>query len=63
MISIFSIDSDCCFYPEEQSELNDALIKAGINSKYIRVTSEKGHDSFLLEPELYYNEIKEIIEK
>ncbi len=60
---IFSIDSDCCFYPEEQSELNDALIKAGINSKYIRVTSEKGHDSFLLEPELYYNEIKEIIEK
>ena len=50
------------FYPEEQSELNDALIKAGINSKYIRVTSEKGHDSFLLEPELYYNEIKQMIE-
>ena len=60
---IFSINSDCCFYPEEQEELNNALQKAKINSKYIVVNSEKGHDSFLLEPNLYSKEIKGILNK
>jgi homoserine O-acetyltransferase len=50
---IFSIDSDVCFYPEEQMALVQALKAAGVNVKYITVHSEKGHDSFLLEPELY----------
>ena len=55
---IFTIDSDCCFYPEEQEELYDALSKANINVDYITVPSEKGHDSFLLEPDLYAEGIK-----
>jgi homoserine O-acetyltransferase len=50
---IFSIDSDFCFYPEEQAELTDALEKSGASSMMITVHSNKGHDSFLLEPELY----------
>ncbi len=50
---VFSIDSDFCFYPEEQSVLVDALEKSGVENMYITVHSDKGHDSFLLEPELY----------
>ena len=50
---IFSIDSDVCFYPEEQKEIVLALEAAEMNVKYITVHSDKGHDSFLLEPDLY----------
>jgi len=50
---IFSIDSDFCFYPEEQAEMVAALEKAGVSSMHITVHSDKGHDSFLLEPQLY----------
>ena len=50
---VFSIDSDFCFYPEEQAEMIAALEKAEVSSMHITVHSAKGHDSFLLEPELY----------
>lgn len=50
---IFSISSDVCFYPEEQSEQSEALKANGIDHQYITVNSDKGHDSFLLEPALY----------
>lgn len=50
---VFSIDSDFCFYPEEQAELIGHLETAGVSSMHITVHSDKGHDSFLLEPELY----------
>ncbi len=50
---IFSIDSDFCFYPEEQQALEDYLKQAGVSVMRITVHSEKGHDSFLLEPELF----------
>lgn len=50
---VFSIDSDFCFYPEEQSELVKHLETARVDVMHITVHSEKGHDSFLLEPNLY----------
>ncbi len=50
---IFSIDSDVCFYPEQQSELHQLLKDHDIQSMHITVHSEKGHDSFLLEPDLF----------
>ena len=50
---VFSIDSDVCFYPEEQMSIVSELEKAGERVTYITVHSTKGHDSFLLEPELY----------
>ncbi len=50
---IFSIDSDVCFYPEEQALLADQLNEAGIDATRITVHSNKGHDSFLLEPQLF----------
>ncbi|NJN31090.1 MAG: homoserine O-acetyltransferase [Synechococcales cyanobacterium RM1_1_8] len=50
---VFSIDSDVCFYPEEQLAIVQALEQAGLPVTYITVHSAKGHDSFLLEPELY----------
>jgi len=50
---VFSIDSDFCFYPEEQAEIVAGLEGAGVNTMHITVHSDKGHDSFLLEPALY----------
>ena len=50
---VFSVDSDFCFYPEEQAELVRHLEDAGVEAMHITVHSNKGHDSFLLEPTLY----------
>lgn len=50
---LFSIDSDVCFYPEEQADLALYLKEADVPHRRITVHSEKGHDSFLLEPALF----------
>ncbi len=50
---VVTIDSDVCFWPEEQAEIADALKKCGIDYRYVTLHSDKGHDSFLLEPALY----------
>jgi homoserine O-acetyltransferase len=50
---VFSIDSDVCYYPDEQEEMVTALKRAGVPVQRITVHSDKGHDSFLLEPELF----------
>ena len=50
---VFTIDSDCCFYPDYQTEICSELKKAGVPYLRLTVHSEKGHDSFLLEPKLY----------
>lgn len=58
---IFSIDSDFCFYPEEQALLVKNLEKAKVEHIHITVHSNKGHDSFLLEPDLYSPHISYVL--
>lgn len=58
---LFTIDSDVCYYPEEQAVMLDALRAAGVAARRIIVSSEKGHDSFLLEPELYADVLTEFL--
>ena len=60
---VFSIDSDVCFYPEEQERMMAALKAAGVPSQRITVHSEKGHDAFLLEPELFAPHLRHILEQ
>jgi homoserine O-acetyltransferase len=50
---VFSIDSDVCFYPDEQLAIAHTLRKCGIPHQHITVHSGKGHDAFLLEPKLF----------
>jgi homoserine O-acetyltransferase len=50
---VFSIDSDVCYYPEEQAELVAALKTTGIAHQHVTIHSDKGHDSFLLEPDIF----------
>lgn len=50
---VFSIDSDVCFYHEEQAEMVEALKAAALPLNWITVHSENGHDAFLLEPHLF----------
>ena len=59
---VYSIDSDFCFYPEEQRELVATLEEAGMNVTHLTVHSDKGHDSFLLEPDLYAPQLKHLLE-
>jgi homoserine O-acetyltransferase len=60
---VFSIDSDFCFYPEEQAELVKHLENAKVDVMHITVHSDKGHDSFLLEPDLYTPHIAWVLGK
>ena len=60
---VFSIDSDCCFYPEEQEFLHAKLVESELPTEFITVRSDKGHDSFLLEPALYAEPIRRMLEK
>lgn len=50
---IFSIDSDACFRPQEQEDFAVQLANNDIPTQLCLIESIKGHDSFLLEPELY----------
>lgn len=50
---VFSIDSDVSFHPPEQAKLVHLLKRAQVPVMWITVHSDKGHDSFLLEPRLY----------
>ena len=50
---IFSINTDCCFTPRGISHFYRRLLKNGVQARYACIRSQKGHDSFLLEPELY----------
>jgi len=50
---VFSMDSDLCFPPVEQSKLVHTLKKAHVSVMWITVHTDKGHDSFLLEPKLF----------
>ncbi len=59
---IFSINSDVCYYPEEQADLAAALEGAGVSCMRITVHSDKGHDSFLLEPALYQPHLAFLLE-
>ena len=40
-------------WPEEQALIARSLQMAGVDYRYVTVHSDKGHDSFLIEPELY----------
>ena len=60
---VFSISSDVCFYPDRQDALVRILKGAKVPVTHITVHSDKGHDSFLLEPELYYPYVRYILER
>ncbi len=50
---LFSISTDCCFTPRVISLFHRRLVKNGVRAEYQCIRSLKGHDSFLLEPDLY----------
>jgi homoserine O-acetyltransferase len=59
---VFSIDSDHSFPPAEQSKLVHLLKAARVPVMWITVHSDKGHDSFLLEPRLFTPHIRQQLE-
>lgn len=60
---VFGIDTDACFPQEAQRAFTEELRRAGLPAELQLVRSQKGHDSFLLEPELYAEAIARFLEK
>ena len=58
---VFSIDSDASFDHCEQDKLVRMLEHAHVPVTWITVHSGKGHDSFLLEPELFSPHLSQIL--
>lgn len=59
---VLTIDSDACFYPDEQERMVALLRQAGVPVRRFTVHSDKGHDSFLIEPHLYTALIREALD-
>ena len=59
---VFSVDHDVAFPVADQAKLVHHLKKAGVPTIWITVHSDKGHDSFLLEPGLYTPHLKHLLE-
>ena len=55
---LYSINTDCCYTPRAVSNFYRRLVKNGVSAQYHCIHSVKGHDSFLLEPELYEEGIR-----
>lgn len=55
---VFTIDTDACFYPDEQAALVAALSAAGVEVEWVEVSSPKGHDAFLTEPHLFEDHLR-----
>ena len=60
---VFSIDSDVMFYPQEQAKLVHHLKRAHVPVMWITVHSDKGHDSFLLEPRLFSPHLAQVLNR
>ena len=58
---VISVDSDVCFYPEEQKEFVEILREYEVETEYKIIESTKGHDCFLLEPQLFKKIIKNFL--
>ncbi len=57
-VLLFSIDTDYCFTAESVEGYYQRLVRNGVNARHVKIQSDKGHDSFLLEPELYDTAMK-----
>jgi homoserine O-acetyltransferase len=58
---VFSIDSDLMFFPEEQEKLVATLKRAQVPVVWMTAHSDKGHDSFLVEPRLYTPHLQHVL--
>lgn len=58
---VFSMDSDLMFQPHEQAKLIQMLKKSDVPAMWITVHTDKGHDSFLLEPRLYTPHLQHLL--
>jgi homoserine O-acetyltransferase len=59
---VFSIDSDLSFPPADQAKMVKLLKQAGVPVMWITVHSDKGHDSFLLEPRMYAPHLRQALD-
>jgi len=58
---VFSMDSDLSFEPPEQAKLVHLLKHAKVPVMWITVHSDRGHDSFLLEPRLFTPHLAQVL--
>lgn len=59
---VFSMDSDLSFPPSEQAKLVHLIKRAKVPVMWITVHTDKGHDSFLLEPKLFTPHLQQVLQ-
>ncbi len=62
-VTTFAIDTDACFLARDIADLHEQLVAQGVEATHVLIHSMKGHDSFLLEPELYQRDIAAFLER
>ncbi len=60
---IVGFTSDWLFPPEQNRQLTLALLRAGKRASYAELSTDLGHDSFLLESEELYGLVRAWIER
>lgn len=60
---LISFDTDWLFPPEESESVVAAMRSLGTNARHIRMLSNNGHDSFLIDYDLITPPVREFLEK
>jgi homoserine O-acetyltransferase/O-succinyltransferase len=60
---VLSIDRDHCFPRKEQVLLSETLAAEQAQVKHVTVHSDKGHDAFLVQPELFEAQIADFLNR
>lgn len=60
---IVGFTSDWLFPPEQNRDIAHALLRAGKRASYAELTTDLGHDSFLLESDDLYNLVRGFLER
>ncbi len=60
---VVGFTSDWLFPPEQNRAIAHALLRAGKRASYAELTTDLGHDSFLLESEELYNLVRGFLDR
>jgi homoserine O-acetyltransferase len=58
---LISFDTDWLFPPEEIAKVYEAMVRAGVNARYLDIATPNGHDAFLVDYHLITPPVRELL--
>ena len=62
VITLIGFEKDLLFQPSEMEKIDTVAQAQGVNSHYLEVESDYGHDAFLVELDKFDNYVKDALE-